>query len=154
MLVLAWRLSPDSCPSNSRHGLHLLPKQIEYSNTLHQKPTERPSHQNEQYPRPERHTPSPFLASREEEEGPLGAEEECNADQEQDVAHCQECAVKEEDQAEEEEENACDRTEVRQTHNTLANRCCVRGWVHTYHHCRRPRLLLFDQVSIHHPRKC
>jgi hypothetical protein len=38
----------------------------------------------------------------------LGSEEECDADKEEDVAHRQQCAIKEKDQAEEEEEDACD----------------------------------------------
>jgi hypothetical protein len=45
------------------------------------------------------------LPPREEEKCALGTQKKCYADQEEDVAHCEKGAVKEEDDAEDEEED-------------------------------------------------
>ena len=92
--------------SKPRHSKTTHPKQHEYPKQLHPKPNQRPLHQDEQHAGPKRQRALPLLFAREEDKRPLRAEQERDADEEQDVAHCEQSAVEEEDQAEQEEEAA------------------------------------------------
>lgn len=83
-----------------------LSKEDEHPITLHRKPHKRPPHQNQQNSRPKCRCSPPFLSSGEKSEGSLRAEEEGDADEEENVAHGKEGAIKKEDEAEEEEEAA------------------------------------------------
>lgn len=96
-------MSASTSPPN-RKMPKTYPKQDEDPITLHRKPDQRPPHQNQQYARPKRQATAPFLFACEEEKCSLRAEEERDAYEEEDVAHGKESTVKEEDEAEDEEE--------------------------------------------------
>ena len=83
---------------------HILAEEVKDAHTLNQEPDERPACQDEQHAAPKRRASSPLLPPCEEDERPLGAEKEGDADEEENVAHCQQSAVKKENEAEDEEE--------------------------------------------------
>ena len=98
-----------SLPNPQHHPLYrrkTYPKQHKYPKQFHPKPNQRPPHENQQHARPESQRALPLVFPREEDERPLWAEEQRDADEEEDVAHGQQGAVEEEDQAEDEEEAA------------------------------------------------
>ena len=86
-------------------GADSLSKQVEYAHTLDHEAHEGPPHKNQDNPSPECCAAPPFLFSREEQEGALRAEKKSNTDEEKDVAHGEESAVKEQDETEKQEED-------------------------------------------------
>ena len=79
-------------------------KQDEDAIQLNQEADKRPPHQYQANPRRERRRALDFLSSRKEGESLLDADDQRQADEEEDVAHCEHGSVEEEEHAAEEEE--------------------------------------------------
>lgn len=99
--------------------LEELSKETEDAIAFNSEANEGPLHQDQQYACPECQTTLPLLPPCEEDECALCAEEEGYAEKEEDVTHCKQCAIEEEDQTEDEEE------ETWQAYQSLVSRCFV-----------------------------
>lgn len=90
----------------ARHRLEELSKEYKHAVALHQKAYQGPSQQDQRDSTKEGRRTAPLLASGEEGKRSLWPKQEGYADEEENVAHCEEGAVEEQDEAEEEEETA------------------------------------------------